>query len=187
MTGDRPLVLVAEDEPIASMALRAQLDALGYRVLGPARNGDDALALGTCFPVDLALLDIRMPGRTGLEVAAELFEAAPTPVLLLTGFSGADLPDPMPKPPVFGVLTKPIGLTELRDGIVKAEAGFREWRDMDPEHAAAVAESRREREVIQQAVDQQEEPAAAAAVSIISAAREEGRSPADVAADLLAR
>lgn len=187
MTPDHPLVLVAEDEPIASMALRAQLDALGCRVLGPARNGDDALALGTCFPIDLALLDVRMPGLTGVEVATELFQVAPTPVLLLTGFSGADLPDPMPRPPIFGVLTKPIGLTELRDGMDSAQASFRVWRESSPDRSTAVEASRRQRAVIQQAVERQEEPSAAAAADILRTARAEGRSPADVAADLLAR
>ena len=59
---DPPTVLIAEDEPLASMALRAQLEALDYRVIATARDGDEAVLLGTCLPVDLGLFDL----RTGL-------------------------------------------------------------------------------------------------------------------------
>ena len=186
MNAPRPLVLVAEDEPIASMALRAQLEALGYGVLGPARNGNDAVALGTCFPVEIALLDVRMPGRTGLEAARDLFDAAPTPVVLLTGFSGADLPDPIPKPPVFALLTKPIGLTELMEGIDTARAAFTRWCEGEPARQEAADEALRRRKLIQRAIERQPGPADAAATRILRAAAEEDRSPVEIATDLLA-
>jgi CheY-like chemotaxis protein len=180
-----PLVLIAEDEPRASMALRAQLEALDYRVLGPARDGDEALALGACFPIDIALFDVRMPGRSGLQAALELFEMAPTPVVLLTGVGTADLPDPIPAPPIFQVLTKPVGLPELAAGLRTARARFLEWRASDtrtdhgdPDPRAAIA---RAVEIL--AGDRR--PADAAA-RLLQRAREEQRSPDDVARDILA-
>jgi CheY-like chemotaxis protein len=126
-TREPPLVLVAEDDPLASMAIRAQIEALGLRVLGPARNGYQAVALGNCFPVDVALFDYVMPGRTGLEAAYDLFESAPTPVVILTGLGAADLPQTTPLPPVFGFLSKPIELADLETAIHEARDRFHRW------------------------------------------------------------
>ena len=107
---DAPLaILIAEDEPLASMALRAQVEALGHNVLAVARDGADAAALVRCLPADLAIFDMKMPAMSGLDAALDAFPDAPTPVLLLTGFGSADLPDPMPEPPIFALVTKPVG------------------------------------------------------------------------------
>lgn len=145
MTGAERLALVAEDEPLASMALRAQLEALGFRVVGPARDGDQALALGRCFPVQIAVLDQRMPGRTGLDAATELFRHASTPALLLTGYSRADLPDPVPCPPVFSTLTKPAGMAELKTALDQTLTDFGAWLDSEPGHRRSLHTSLQDR------------------------------------------
>lgn len=187
MTDAGPTALIAEDEPIASMALRAQLEALGYTVVAAARDGEEALNLATCFPLDVAVLDQRMPRRTGLEAAVELFRDAPTPVLLLTGFSGADLPDPVPRPPIFATLTKPVGLADLRAGLDRARDGFQEWVESDPEARHAVRRSREERDTIGRAVRRLAGDAspAAAAASLVKRAREGGVPLVDVARQAL--
>jgi DNA-binding NarL/FixJ family response regulator len=179
------LILIAEDEPVASMALRAQLEALGFRVLGPARNADQAVALGRCFPVDLALFDFRMPGRSGIDAALDLFHTAPTPVALLTGFGASDLPKPMPRPPIFGVLNKPVDLAELRAGIENALAAFQRWRDDNPD--AHVREARQQRILIGRAVDRiADGPRTAdAAVQFLERALHEATAPIDLATTIL--
>jgi DNA-binding LytR/AlgR family response regulator len=69
-----PSALIAEDEPMLAAQLRARLaDAwpeLG--IVGPAQNGDEALLLARTHQPDIAFLDIRMPGTSGLEVARTL-------------------------------------------------------------------------------------------------------------------
>ncbi len=170
-TDERPLILVAEDEPITSMALREQLEALDFRVLGPARDGDDAFALGVCFPVDLGLFDLRMPRRSGLDAARDLFDLAPTPVVLLTGFDAADLPDDLSAPPIFGRAAKPIGMAELRSAIDAAFVRFRDWCLANPDEDRRTASARDERTTIARAV----------------LATADGRLLASVAADLLRR
>lgn len=183
MTEERPSAIVAEDEAIASMALRAQLEALGYDVVGIARDGDDAVTLGRCFPVDVAVFDQRMPRRTGIEAATELFDHAPTPVVLLTGYSGADLPNPMPRPPIFATLTKPIGLADLQGGLARARAAFEEWTDGDPAVARAVHRSREERALIARVLRQQagDGDLLPAATRFVDRARDEDRSLVDLA------
>lgn len=182
---DGRLILVAEDEPLASMALRAQLEALEYNVLGPARDGDEAVALGACYPVDTALFDVRMPRRSGLQAAIDLFEIAPTPVVLLSGVGAADLPDPLPRPPIFALITKPASLDDLAAALDIARSRFERWLEHDTD--ADVAGQRARRATIGRAVDllaDGERPAAAAA-RILDRARSEERAPVDVARDIL--
>lgn len=184
---DRPTVLIAEDEPLASMALRAQLEALEYRVLGAARDGAEAVLLGSCFPIDLGLFDLRMPVMTGLDAAHQLFRAAPTPVVLLTGFGAADLPNPMPRPPIFATLSKPIGLGDLRTGLTRAYSGFIDWYENDDARAHRVRRAREERRTIGRAVDRlaADTSTLVAAARIVERAREQHRDLIDVANDVL--
>lgn len=192
MTGDAdiPSVLIAEDEPLARMALRAQVEALGYTVVAVARDGAEAIALGRCLPADVAVFDMKMPARTGIDAAVELFQDAPTPVVLLTGFGAADLPSPLPTPPIFAVLTKPIGLVDLRGGLDGARAAFGEWMDEDPARASRVRQMREERRLIQRAILRQEDDAssrAEAAARLLDRARSEGTPPLDFARRILDR
>ncbi len=183
MTDSRPLILVAEDEPLASMALRVQLEALDYRVLGPARDGDDAVALGACFPLDIALFDFRMPRRNGVEAAQALFQIAPTPVVLLTGIDVNSLPDPIPRPPIFGTLTKPADLDELRKALEAASRAFHGWLQAEPARMERVQALRQERHVIAAAVTALAGDSAPARVAarLLDQARREDRPAIDIA------
>lgn len=187
MNKDRPLVLVAEDEPLASMALRAQLEALDYRVLGPARNGNDALALGSCFPVDIAVLDYRMPGLTGLEAGQALFRTAPTPVVLLTGFDIANLRDRAPTPPIFATLTKPVDLADLRAALQQATTAFARWVDAEPRRYDLLRAARDERTLIARAIATVSAggPPAPAATRLLEQAAREDRTLAELARHIL--
>jgi len=79
-------VLVADDETLVRAGLRRLLDAEpGIRVVAEARNGEEARAL--LAGADVGLLDVRMPGRGGIEVLQDIAAwEAPPPCLLLTTF-----------------------------------------------------------------------------------------------------
>jgi DNA-binding LytR/AlgR family response regulator len=66
--------IIAEDEPLLAQHLKTLLAHAwpGLRIAGVAANGPEALALIERERPQIAFLDIRMPGLTGLEVAAEL-------------------------------------------------------------------------------------------------------------------
>lgn len=66
--------LIAEDEPLLAAALKAALavEWPALEVVAIAPNGTEALRLIESERPDVAFLDVRMPGLTGLEVAAEL-------------------------------------------------------------------------------------------------------------------
>ena len=172
-------VLIAEDEPLASMALRAQVEALGHTV-ATARNGIEAAALARCLPFDLGIFDMKMPGMSGLQAAAEVFADAPTPVLLLTGFAASDLPDPVPEPPIFSLLTKPVGMDDLRKGMRRARERFHAWSEREGMEQEVLRE-RGTREIIAAALDDTEGGTAAAALRFLQRARDENATPAELA------
>jgi adenylate cyclase len=81
-----PNVLVADDDKGIRELLQAYLESSGCRVI-PAGNGNDALELLAREPVDLALLDVSMPGRSGLDVCRAMRAGKRTrliPVMIVT-------------------------------------------------------------------------------------------------------
>lgn len=83
-------VLIADDQHLVRAGLTVLLGAeTDIEVAGVARDGTEALALARELVPDVACLDIRMPGRSGIEVTRELCapDATPSvPVLVLTTF-----------------------------------------------------------------------------------------------------
>mgnify|MGYP000987457949 CR=1 FL=1 len=71
--------LIAEDEPLLAQALQAELVRAwpDLRVLKVVGDGDAAVAQALALRPDVLLLDIRMPGQSGLDAAAELAEEWP--------------------------------------------------------------------------------------------------------------
>ncbi|MXY80311.1 MAG: response regulator transcription factor [Chloroflexi bacterium] len=80
----RPSILVAEDDPAITNALRRALTREGYTVRSAA-DGAEALEMLAAQPADLVILDVAMPYVDGLEVCRRLRRADNhTPVLMLT-------------------------------------------------------------------------------------------------------
>ena len=86
MSEDGPAILVADDEADIRDFVEIKLRAAGMRVV-TAENGDDALAILSRDDLDLAVLDVMMPGRTGIDVLREVRANGvnrDVPVILLT-------------------------------------------------------------------------------------------------------
>jgi DNA-binding LytR/AlgR family response regulator len=71
--------LIAEDEPLLAQALRAELARAwpDLQLLEPAVDGDEAVERALAQRPDIVFLDIRMPGRNGLEAAEAIVEEWP--------------------------------------------------------------------------------------------------------------
>jgi two-component system KDP operon response regulator KdpE len=76
-------VLIVDDEPQIRRVLRTTLTSHGYTVM-EARTGDEALDLIRSEHVDLILLDLNMPGRSGLETCREIRASGDVPIIMLT-------------------------------------------------------------------------------------------------------
>lgn len=81
-------VLVVEDEALIALDLACSLEALGYRVLGPASNGEDALRIVEQERPDLLLMDVTIKGATdGIDTAMAITAEHPAKVVFLTAHS----------------------------------------------------------------------------------------------------
>lgn len=79
-------ILICDNEEPLRALVRAALAPRGYELL-EARDGDESLVMAQDAKPDLIVLDMMMPGRTGLDVLRELRadpELSATPVVMLT-------------------------------------------------------------------------------------------------------
>ena len=72
-----------DDEPQIRRVLRTTLTSHGYSVI-EARRGEEALELIRTEQVDLILLDLNMPGRSGVETCREIRATGDVPIIMLT-------------------------------------------------------------------------------------------------------
>jgi DNA-binding LytR/AlgR family response regulator len=80
-------VLIVDDEPLARRGLSQALTAFdNIEVIGSASDGDQALSMIRSLIPDLVFLDIDMPGKTGIEVAAALGRDHAAELVFVTAF-----------------------------------------------------------------------------------------------------
>ncbi|MEO0731622.1 MAG: response regulator transcription factor [Bacteroidota bacterium] len=107
-------VLIIEDEALIAAEIESHLRALGYRVVGKARNGDKALDLLATARADIALLDINLRGsRDGVYLARLIREKYDYPFVFITALSDqvtlARAADTLP----YGYIVKPFNRSDL--------------------------------------------------------------------------
>jgi CheY-like chemotaxis protein len=113
-------VVVIDDEPAVREMLTDVLGELGCRVTCH-RDGATALAAGAPGDAAVALVDRRLPGLGGLEVAAGLRERRTSLVIVM--MSGWDRDEPAPAPGIVDYsLRKPLAMSSLQDLLAEARA-----------------------------------------------------------------
>lgn len=108
-------ILVCDNEKILRSLIAATLDGLGHELV-EARDGTEALAEATKHRFDLILLDMMMPGKSGLEVVGELRRVpglAAVPVVMLTGRSRIEDREAATRAGATHFLAKPFRPVEL--------------------------------------------------------------------------
>ena len=82
-------ILIVDDEPLARTRMNRLLEDMDdIDVIGEAKNGKEALLRSSVVNPDIVMLDIRMPGMTGLETASHLANMKhPPAVIFTTAFS----------------------------------------------------------------------------------------------------
>ncbi len=142
-------VVIADDESIIRLDLKEILEGDGYLVVGEAARGDDALTMIKEHQPDLALLDIKMPGIDGIEVARQIKDTN-TVVVLLTAFSQRSLIESARDAGVVAYLVKPFRGSEI---LPKLAAILDPSRSNSKDEATAhhVEDKIETREIVQQA------------------------------------
>jgi response regulator NasT len=124
-------VLIADDDAVIRMDLRAMLEDLGHEVVGEADNGETACYLARSLKPDLLILDIMMPKMNGLDAAAAVNKERIAPVLLLTAYSEAPMIERATEAGVLAYLVKPFRKQELQPAIEIAMARYREMSALE--------------------------------------------------------
>ncbi len=124
-------VVIAEDEAIIRLDLRETLEEEGYEVIGEAGRGDVALDLIRDLKPDLAILDVKMPGMDGLEVARVVGDEKICGVLVLTAFSQREIIEQARDAGALAYLVKPFQKSDLIPAIEVAIGRFRELQALN--------------------------------------------------------
>jgi two-component system, NtrC family, response regulator AtoC len=113
-------LLIAEDEKNLSMVLQREMERFGHQVT-LVHDAEAAIRAARDAEFDVALLDIMMPGRSGLEVLRELRQQEQPPeVLMMTGHATVETALQAMKLGAYDYLTKPCHIRELEAIINKA-------------------------------------------------------------------
>ena len=113
MNGERPRILVVEDDESITLGLQMNLEAEGYSV-ALAMDGEEGLALASAETFDLLIVDVMLPKMNGFELVRSLRSRKATEPVIMLSARGAEMDK------VMGLelgaedyITKPFGLAEL--------------------------------------------------------------------------
>ncbi len=128
-------ILVVDDDRLVLATVMHGLSAAGYDVID-ADNGDDAILLAREHKPDLALLDIRMDGKSGFDVAEYLREVGHTPFVFLSAFSDDATVAKVTQLGALAYLVKPLEVGQI---VPAVDAAFERARSMAAQVSASSA------------------------------------------------
>lgn len=125
MKNDPLRVVIADDHSVVRQGIRGVLEEVeGLEVVGEAGDGDEALRLVNELAPDVVVLDVNMPGRTGLQVAAELRAAGhATRVLILSMHDDPEYVLQAVRSGADGYVLKDVAPADLRDAVRAVHEG----------------------------------------------------------------
>ena len=121
MSDVRATILVCDDDRLVLATLVHGLKTAGFDVI-EADNGDDAILLARERRPDLALLDMRMNGKTGLDVAAYLRDHVGTPFMFLSAFNDERIVRQAVEFGALAYLVKPLDVRQIVPAVESALA-----------------------------------------------------------------
>jgi DNA-binding response OmpR family regulator len=126
--GGKGKILVVDDDRLVLATVTHGLSQAGYDVID-ADNGDDAILLARQHRPDLALLDIRMEGKSGFDVAAYLREYHQMPFIFLSAFSDEATVAQVKALGAVAYLVKPL---DIRQIVPAVDAAFKNIAQRPP-------------------------------------------------------
>ena len=133
----RRRVLIADDDPLMRTDLAEMLTEEGFEVVGQVGDGERAVELARTLRPDLVILDVKMPGKDGIQAAAEIADEQIAPVIILTAYSDRDLVQRAIDAGAMTYLAKPFSTATLLPAIELTAARYAEAATSRAELAAA--------------------------------------------------
>lgn len=118
-------ILIADDHEVVRIGLAALLDRQpGFRVVGEAASGDEAVRIARRERPDVVVMDIRMPNGSGIDACRTITrELDGTPVVMLTSHADSDALFAAIDAGASGYVLKRVGSSELVDAVRTVAAG----------------------------------------------------------------
>lgn len=117
-------IVIADDHPLMLRGLTDFLTSKGYNILGSAEDGNAAYNLIVKLKPEIAILDIRMPYKTGLEIAEACKKNnLQTKVILITFDKEEEVYDKALKVGVYGYILKEFAVEEIETCIAQVISG----------------------------------------------------------------
>lgn len=123
-------ILLAEDDYLVLMGLKADLEQLGHTIVGQANNGYDAVELAKELKPDLVISDINMPKLDGIEAIKEINEELVIPSIIVSAYYDEKLINRATNEGVLYYLLKPVDLKELEISIKISLSRFEEIKEL---------------------------------------------------------
>lgn len=142
-TGPRKILLV-DDDRLVLATLANGLEQAGYAVQATG-SAEEALRVLAVELPDLAVLDMRMPGQSGLDLARQLREMGEVPFIFLTAYSESDIVQRAAENGALGYVVKPVDIPQLVPAIEAAlarAAELRKLRETEKQLQTALSEGR---------------------------------------------
>ncbi len=139
-------ILLADDDIITLSSLGDGLRAAGYKVV-TATDGNAAVEVGLDEMPDLAILDIRMPGMSGIEAARELRNRGEINTLFLSAHSDYTIVQQATQKGAIGYLVKPVSCKQLIPAIETALSRSNDIRQLQKNKADLTSAISRNREI----------------------------------------
>jgi two-component system, response regulator PdtaR len=145
MPGESFKILIVEDETLVGMGLQDQLTRMGHQVVGQAASAAEALDLFRRQQPDVVLIDIRLNGGDGIELAKECLNVRRVPMIVISAYSDPELIRRAGEAGVFGYLVKPVEQGQLAAQLEVAVRRFRENEQLrlEKEQLATSLETRK--------------------------------------------
>ena len=130
---EHPRVVVAEDEALIRLDLVELLEEHGYKIVGQASDGEEAVRLANELEPDLIVMDVKMPKMDGITAADKIAEDRICAVVMLTAFSQRDLIKRAKEAGAMAYVVKPFDASDVIPAIEIAMARFAEIRGVEDE------------------------------------------------------
>ncbi len=180
-------VLVVDDDRPMLESMSRSLTRAGYEVV-EATSGEQALQLALTCQLDIAVLDVRMPGMSGLELALAIREQTTIPFMFASVHGDSEVTRAAAEYGALGFLIKPVEPEQLAPAIESALARARDIRRLEDSEAqltVALSKSRETGIVVGILVERYRVDRQAAFEMLREHARAQRRKVGEVAEELL--
>lgn len=181
-------ILIVEDDRLILAGLANGLEERGYAAI-KAASGEEAVRLADSVPPDLVLMDICLPGMSGIEATQRIREKLDVPVIFLSALDTEEVVRQAITAGTLSYLVKPITIKQLVPAVETALARAREMSKLkgNEEHLSTALKQSREISVaIGVLMERHDLTAEDAFESLRAHARRTRRKATDVAKDVIA-